>query len=398
MTAQPPIDGAPEDAPGEQSAPHRNPVERVLRAADAFQQRHTVPAFVVGVIKKYGDDRGSMLAALFAYYGFLALFPLLLLLTTILGLLLRHDETLQNLILDSTLGEFPIIGKQLGPNIHSLQARGAGFVFGSIGLLYGSLGLAQTGQHAMAQVWNVPGVVRPGFLPRLGRSLVMLVVLGLAALITTGGSIAGTFDGPGIVVQSAALALSAISNVVLFVLAFRVLTPRSIPGRQLLLGGVLAGLGWSVLQAAGGYLVNHQLRHAGELYGLFGIVLGFLSFLSLGGAVTLYAAEANVVLARRLWPRSILQPPLTAGDRQVLTDIAEQEERRPEQEVDVTFDDSGTDDSGTDDSGTDDSGTDDSDNDASGNDDSRTDDSTDDRSDGSTSGGDAGTDAGKVGT
>jgi hypothetical protein len=51
----------------------------------------------------------------------------------------------------------------------------------------------------------------------------------------------------------------------------------------------------------------------------------------------LFTAEINVVLARRLWPRSLLQPPLTGPDRRVLTALAQTEERRPEQTIEVSF-------------------------------------------------------------
>jgi hypothetical protein len=51
----------------------------------------------------------------------------------------------------------------------------------------------------------------------------------------------------------------------------------------------------------------------------------------------LYAAEVNVVRARRLWPRNLLRPPLTGPDQRALVDLAKQEERRPEQSVEVTF-------------------------------------------------------------
>ena len=47
-------------------------VERLLRAADRFQQRHSFLAMPVGVIKKFGDDQAGKHAALLAYYGFLA--------------------------------------------------------------------------------------------------------------------------------------------------------------------------------------------------------------------------------------------------------------------------------------------------------------------------------------
>jgi hypothetical protein len=73
------------------------------------------------------------------------------------------------------------------------------------------------------------------------------------------------------------------------------------------------------------------------VYGFFAIALGLMSWLFLSAQVTLYAAEVNVVRARRLWPRSILQPPLTQADQRALTDLARQEERRPEQAINVEF-------------------------------------------------------------
>ena len=62
-----------------------------------------------------------------------------------------------------------------------------------------------------------------------------------------------------------------------------------------------------------------------------------MSWLFLSAQVILYGAEVNVVRARRLWPRSILQPPLTNADQRALVDLARQEERRPEQAINVEF-------------------------------------------------------------
>jgi YihY family inner membrane protein len=294
-----------------------------------------VPGFAFAVVRKFGDDRGSTLAALFAYYAFVTLFPLLLLLVTALGYLLAHHPALQARVLRSALLDFPIIGDQIAENIHSLRARGIGITLGVAGLLWGSLGLAQQGQYAMAQVWNIPGVIRPSFLVRLARSLGLLLTLGFG--VTASSALGGVAGTTGLLAALASLAGSVGLNVVVFLLAFRVLTPAQVPTRELRPGAVVAAIGWSSLQYGGGYLVAHQLRHASEVYGFFGTVLGLLSFLALAGTITLYAAELNVVRARRLWPRSILQPPLTRGDRQVLTDIARQEERRPEQRVIVEY-------------------------------------------------------------
>jgi uncharacterized BrkB/YihY/UPF0761 family membrane protein len=84
-------------------------------------------------------------------------------------------------------------------------------------------------------------------------------------------------------------------------------------------------------------IVGRQLEQANVVYGVFAVVIVLLGWLYLTCQLVLYAAEVNVVLARRLWPRSMLQPPLTEPDRQVLTALARTEERRPEQRVQVTF-------------------------------------------------------------
>jgi len=126
-------------------------------------------------------------------------------------------------------------------------------------------------------------------------------------------------------------------DVALYVVAFRLLTPRHVPLRELLPGAVVGGIAYTVLLTIGTGLVQHQLRHAQAVYGQYAFVLGLMSWLYLVATLTLYAAESNVVRVRRLWPRSILQPPLTRADKQVLADIARQEERRPEESVDVNF-------------------------------------------------------------
>jgi hypothetical protein len=75
------------------------------------------------------------------------------------------------------------------------------------------------------------------------------------------------------------------------------------------------------------------------VYGVFATVLGLLAWIYLGVEITVYAAEINVVVARRLWPRSIVQPPLTQADRAVLAAQVLQNQRRDDQHVEVSYDD-----------------------------------------------------------
>jgi YihY family inner membrane protein len=310
---------------------------RVLDRVDAWQQRHRASAFVVGVVKKYADDRGGQLAALITYYGFLAMFPLLLVFVTVLGYVAHDDPGLRRDLLDTALADFPVVGQELRRNVGELGGNGLALVVGLLALLWGSLGVAQVAQHAMAQVWNVPGAARPGFGARLLRSVLVLAVLALAVVATAALTTVATLVPAGSAVPILSTVLVVVLNVALYWLAFRVLTPKEVATRDLLPGAVLGGVAWTALQALGSWLVARQLRHTSELYGTFGVVLGLLFFLYLASQIMMYAAEVNVVRARSLAPRSLTPPPLTEADETVLTDIARTEQRRPEEEVEVTF-------------------------------------------------------------
>jgi YihY family inner membrane protein len=312
-----------------------NLVERTLSQVDSMQRRNRTTAFTVAVVKKFGDDRGASLAALLTYYGFLSIFPLLLILTTILGFV--GNEDVSDSVIGTTLQQFPVFGEQIGRSVdRPLTGSTVGLVIGLLVLLYGALGVAQAAQHAMAQVWNVPGVVRPGFGPRLGRGLLFFCTLGLGMV---GGAVLSaltTGSANGLVLRAVALVAVVLLNVVLFTVVFRLLTPKVIETSTLLPGSIAGGVGYTVLLGVGTALVQYQLRGAGAVYGQFATVLGLLAWLFIVSQLALYAAEANVVLARRLWPRSIAGS-LTPADEQVLRDLVHQEERRPEQRVGVGF-------------------------------------------------------------
>jgi uncharacterized BrkB/YihY/UPF0761 family membrane protein len=167
----------------------------------------------------------------------------------------------------------------------------------------------------------------------LPRSSSIIVVLGIGLLASSAATGVVASVGAGLAVTVGGLVASVLVNTALYLASFRILTPAQIRWRSLVPGCLVAGPVWTLLQGFGGILVAHQLRHATAVYGLFGTVLGLLWWIYLGAQLTVYAAEINVVTKRGLWPRALMPPPLTPADRRVLDDIAEQEERRPEQQV-----------------------------------------------------------------
>lgn len=316
-----------------------NPVERGLRRIDAVQRKSTPLGFVVGVVKKYGDDSGGVLAGNLTYSCLMSLFPLLLVLTTILGLITALDEVIRAKVLSAVADQIPLIGHTLAGNVHELKRNSIiGLVIGMVGVIWGATGVAQAGLYTMEQVWNVPGTERPGFFPRLGRAVTFLGLLGLAVIGTTLLTSLNTYGHNALEWVILAEIAAAMLNTGLYVAAFRILTPRSVVTRDLIPGAVVGGVLYTVLQVAGTYLVHHFL-HSDSVYGVFATVLGLIAWITLAVQVTIYSAEINVVLAKRLWPRSILQPPLTSADRESFTLQALQNQRRVEQRVEVTFTD-----------------------------------------------------------
>ena len=121
--------------------------EPTVGPLDRIQRRHPVLGFPLAVVYKFFDDFGGYLCALLTYYGFLSLFPGLLLLSTVVGFVLQGQPEWQDRILDSALSEFPIVGDELRTT-GTLGGGPVGLVVGGLAALYGGLGVGQALQYA----------------------------------------------------------------------------------------------------------------------------------------------------------------------------------------------------------------------------------------------------------
>lgn len=311
---------------------------------DRYQRRHRWLGFPLAVIYKFFDDQGNYLAALIAYYGFLSLFPLMLLLVTVLGFLLRGHPGLRSDLLHSALVRFPIIGGQIQRSTHALTGSGLGLIVGIVGTIYGGLGVIQATQNAFNRSWAVPRQDRPDPIHSRMRSLMLLPVLGVALLVTTGLS---GFDTTASAVvgpwgRVAAAVLSVVGNIALFIVIFRILTARDLTAREVAPGAVVAGLLWEVLQLVGTYVVAHDLRGASAEAGLFGVVLGLMAWIYVQAVMTVLCAEVNVVLDRGLWPRALMAlfsdtDALTEADKEAYESYSRSERYKSFQDIEVAF-------------------------------------------------------------
>jgi membrane protein len=320
----------------------------MVQRFDAFQQRHSWAGVPIAVFYKFVEDQGGYLAALIAYYGFLSVFPLLLLLVSVLGFVLHNDPHLQQQVVDSALHQFPVIGDQIGENISSFHGNPVAVVAGTLGGLYGALGIAQAAQNALSKIWAVPRHARPDPVRARLRSLMVLGGFGLGLLATTALTALASderFFGAnlGVAVRATASVASVVVNIGLLLFAYRFFTDRSVRLRHLAGAATGAAVLWQAVQWAGTYYVRHQLRGATATYGLFAIVLGLITWIYLGALIFVLAAETTSVRVHRLWPRSLPtlftdKVVLSQADQRAYTSYATTETFKGFEHVEVSFD------------------------------------------------------------
>ncbi|MCE5289426.1 MAG: YihY/virulence factor BrkB family protein [Nocardiaceae bacterium] len=309
---------------------------------DALQQRHPTLGFPIGVLYKFLDDQGVYLAALIAFYGFIGVFPLLLLLSTVLGFVLAGSPGLQQNIIDSAVSQFPVIGPELG-DPKRVGGGVAGLVVGVLGALYGGLGVAVACQNAMNTIWSVPRHQRPNPIRARLHGLLLLGTIGIAVLGTA--AITGVGALAGIAGRFSVLLIggSVVLNCAIFVVAFRLTTARRLTTRDVAPGAIAAAVTWQLLQTFGAVIVRRVVQSSSTTNGVFAIVLGLLAFLFLAAGVVVICAEVNAVRVDRLYPRALLAPftdsvRLAAGDRRTFASQTRAQQASPQQRIHVTFD------------------------------------------------------------
>lgn len=311
--------------------------DRLVSAADRLQRRQPWLAFPVAVGKKFGDDGAHGLAALVAYFAFVSIFPLLLVLATALDIALRGDPALWHRLLASALDSFPVIGPELRGSANPLRETGIALLVGLTTALLGGSRVAAAAQNALNSAWLVPFAGRPRFPLSQLRSLGFVVVVGLGLILSS--FLSGAVGGAGQVLTGAGARIGATAvglalNIVVFWAGFRLGTASMVRARELRLGALVAAVAWQALQLLGGFFATHVLARSSSLYGTFGIVLGLLAWLYLQAQITMLAIEIDVVRARGLWPRGLC-PPLTAQDMTAYRLYARVEQRRRGMDIEV---------------------------------------------------------------
>jgi YihY family inner membrane protein len=318
----------------------------VVRDVDRFQRRHPVVGFPLAVIYKYFEDQGPFLAAIISFYAFVAIFPLMLISTSILGFILQDDPGLRDRLLDTALNQFPIVGDQLQSR-EGLRGSATAIVIGAIAATYGSLNLGQAAQNAAHITWAVPRNSRTNALLQRVRSLVLLSFAGLGILaLALASSLLANPDAIGIDAGDLGGVIRVVGFVVtsvIFVGLFRLVSGGRASTRSVLPGAMTVSVLWQLLQLVGNSFVTNVIGAAEQqMNQTFALVLGLVAFLYLAGLMIVLGFEINVVLRRRLYPRALLTPftdnvSPTEADLKAYTQYAKSQRHKGFQSIESTF-------------------------------------------------------------
>jgi membrane protein len=315
---------------------------------DDLQRRRRYLGVPIAIVYKFFDDQGGYLAAVLTHYAFVAILPLLLIASSVLGFVLQGHPSLERQILSSALAQFPIVGDQLG-RPGGIQGSAVAVVVGILAATYGAIGLAQAAQNAVNVVWAIPRNSRLNPLVSRLRSLLWLVVAGVAlvfiAVLTSVSSHVEVFgsDLNGGVHWLVVVATVAVTAGVLAMM-MRWSTPQKGRLTDVLPGALVIAVLWQLLQMVGGVYVSHVIANASEMNGVFAIVLGLVALLYLASVMAMLGLETNVVLGRHLYPRALLTPftdavDLTDADRAVYREYARAQRHKGFERIHVTFSD-----------------------------------------------------------
>ena len=310
---------------------------QVLHRLDRWQQRTPVLGVPVAVLKKFLDDGVNRLGVQVAYWAFFSVFALLLAFASILGFVFQNNPDLQHELIDSTLERLPVIGPQIRGDVGSLTGSGVALAVGIIGALWTGLGVTLAIGNALDRIWAVPATERRGFVSSRLRGLLVLTVVGTVNVVATAAvGIVAAGKGPGALTSVLSVIASAAFDFALFAGSFRWLTAATVTMRVVRPGALVATAVWLALQFLGGVFVTQVLAGSSQTYGGFAAVVGLLSWLLISAELILIAAELNVVLARKLWPRS-LTGDLLEADKRVLNDLARSAQLDRRQQITVRF-------------------------------------------------------------
>lgn len=314
-------------------AKNKTNVRRWVTRLDDYQRQHKILSIPIAVIKKYHDDEGGYQAALITYYGFLSLFPLLLVATSVIETVARRNEELRQHLFNAITNYFPTVtfSENFANNIHATTKTGFALFVGLVIAIYGARGIANVARHTIHIVWAVPRYQRVNGIVTTLRSLAIIVTAGAGLILAAALSGYATNSNYPFPIKLILGTCGFVALVAVFwgLFSFGSSAPKK--GRANVPGALIVAVALLILQGFGTYLIASQLTRLTSMYVQYGVVLVLFFWIYLQAQVFLYAIEYNTVREHRLYPRSLDDTNSTEADKRAHALYAARDNYTPEE-------------------------------------------------------------------
>ncbi|MBV8693466.1 MAG: YihY/virulence factor BrkB family protein [Actinobacteria bacterium] len=279
------------------------------RRGDRFA-RLPVLRTVVSVQKRYSELRGNNVAAAVTFQAFVSLFPLLLVIVAVVGLVAAHSHVD---VAGKIIGNLGLKGDAATTVRRAVatasRSKAVAGPIGLLGLLWSGLGLVNALQYALNQAWQVEerGIK--------DKAVGMAWLAGAAVLFVGASAVTAILNWlPGFAAPAGVVVGLAV-NFALWLWTFTVLPNTKVGWRSHVIGAACGAVGMEVLKLVGAFYVPRAVAHSSQLYGTFGIVFAVMAWLLFFGRLILYSAIVNVVHHERKvgTVRAVVEVPAQPG-------------------------------------------------------------------------------------
>ena len=277
---------------------------RLKAVAASFSD--TVPG---RLLRKFGEDQAPNQAVLVAWNTFFAMFPIVLVVLAVLGLVLNLFGVGEDRIQSFVVQLFPGQG-QIGDALSSVKkSTGLVFVIGFAGLIWAGTNLFGALERAFDVIFHAkPRDFIHGRLMAIAMigvfTVLSAVAVGSAAVLPLLGRVPGI---PSFLTSSLVFVLQPVvgvgSGFLLFFAIYFVVPNRRLKASAVWPGALFAGIAFEALSLAFPTYVRFTggSQHYGATFGLLFVILNYFYFV---GLITLLGAELNSVL----YPIPVEQP------------------------------------------------------------------------------------------
>lgn len=247
----------------------------------------------MAVFTRTRELNGNYAANAVTLIGFIALFPLMLVIISVAGLLTGPNPHLADRLVDF-LGLSGNAANTVVDTLDRARRAGAtGSIIGFVGMAWSGLSLVGALQFAV----NLPH--GHGISGIRARALGIPWLAGSAVIFTVSVTISAILNWIPVWTAPLAIAVGFGIDVALFVWTFWFLDIERPPPRHLLPGAIATAAGFAVLKTAATLVLPGLVRNSSATYGTLGTVFAILAWLLIFSRVFVYSIVLNSVWADR---------------------------------------------------------------------------------------------------